>query len=360
MTGAICAFVSFVVSSLMLPYIIQLASKHDLFDSTGGRKIHSGKIPRLGGIGIALGWTAGLLATLFVSALLNPGAVSFPLRFLVIIGAGLIFHGIGLVDDIHTLRAYKKFIIQCIVALVVALAGFRFDSIHLPFMADPIRIGWFAVPLTVFWIVGVANAFNLIDGLDGLAGGIGLIIAGVWTLIFFKVGSYLSSYFALALAGAILGFLLYNVPPALVFMGDSGSLFLGFLISILPLLSMVESGQGNGDSASLLSAIALCSVPIVDTLAAILRRFKRKVPLFTPDRKHVHHILLDLGMSNRRILAILYSSTASLGSIVLIADYLGPTGAIVLKTIGILGFVLIYRRIGKAGESLPKPSDVSE
>ncbi|MDX9828541.1 MAG: MraY family glycosyltransferase [Spirochaetia bacterium] len=358
MTGAICAFVSFVVSALMLPYIIQLASQHGLFDSTGGRKIHSGKIPRLGGIGIALGWGAGLLATLAVSAFLNPGAVSFPLRFLVVIGAGLIFHAIGLVDDIHALRAYIKFALQCLAALAVVLAGFRFDSIHLPFMVNSIRLGWLAIPLTVFWIVGVANAFNLIDGLDGLAGGIALIIAGVWTLIFFKVGSYLSSYFALALAGATLGFLLYNVPPALVFMGDSGSLFLGFFISVLPLLSMVESGAKNGDSANLLSSMALCIVPIVDTLAAILRRFKRKVSLFAPDRKHVHHILLDLGMSNRRILAILYSSTATLGSIVLIADYLKPTGAIVLKTIGILGFIVLYRRISKAGDSMLKRRDV--
>lgn len=352
MTFAICAFISFAISALTLPYIIRQAKLRGLYDSTGGRKIHTGKIPRLGGIAIFMGWGIGLGIALAVAAFLNPRAVSFHFRFLAVIGAGLVFHVVGLVDDLRTLRAYTKFALQCLVAFLVTMAGFKFDTVNLPFVNVSIRLGVFAIPLSVVWIVGVANAFNLIDGVDGLAGGVALIAAGTWALDSFKNNGFLASFMALSLVGATLGFLLYNVPPASVFMGDSGSLFLGFMIATMPLLGYAEPGMTGRASANLLSAIAVCIVPIVDTLAAMIRRWKRGVPVFSPDRMHVHHILLDLGMSKRGILAIFYSSTAAMGGIVLISEYLRTTAGIMLKLIGIAAFIVLYRRIQKAGRQI--------
>jgi UDP-GlcNAc:undecaprenyl-phosphate GlcNAc-1-phosphate transferase len=182
----------------------------------------------------------------------------------------------------------------------------------------------------VLWIVGIANAVNLLDGMDGLAGGISLIGVAVWAILFFKSGQSLPAQAACAAAGAILGFLFFNFPPASIFMGDSGSLFLGYLLAVLPLLGYSQNQMESG----LVPAITVCLIPILDTFAAILRRWRRGVSFLTPDKYHVHHKLLNLGFSTRQILAIIYTLCIVLGACVLAGIYVSPFLSFVLMMAG--------------------------
>ncbi|HUW39935.1 MAG TPA: MraY family glycosyltransferase [Rectinemataceae bacterium] len=329
MTYVIIMALSFFIAVVVVPMVGRRARAAGIFDRIGERKIHTGQIPRLGGVGIAGGFFVAALVVFAVMPIRND-ALDVDLRLWVALIAAGGYWILGLVDDFRPLKARLKFIVQFALAIAVVAAGSYFRVIEFPIKPYSVDLGWVGPALTVFWIVGITNAFNLIDGMDGFAGGMALIGAVVWTLLFFKEGQYLPALVAVAMAGSVFGFLFYNFPPASIFMGDSGSLLLGYLLAVLPLLG----SQGSMTDAGLIPAITICFIPILDTFAAILRRWKQGVSFFTPDRYHVHHKLLNLGFSTRQILAIIYSLCAALGATVLASVYLNPRVSFILMMIG--------------------------
>lgn len=320
MTFLIALFVASALSLILTPAVISLSKRKGWYDSVGERKIHTGQIPRLGGMAIALSFYIAFLASIGVISTLYPGRIDFEPSFVVLLASGLGFHLLGLADDFKNLKAKLKFGVQILLAIAVVATGHYFRSIEIPLAPYRLELGLMGPVLTVVWIAGISNALNLIDGMDGLAGGIAIIGAGVWAILYLKTGQYLPALVALTAVGAIFGFLFFNFPPATLFMGDSGSLFLGFILAVLPLLGSAGTSMETG----IVPAITICLIPILDTFAAMLRRWRRRVSFFTADKFHLHHKLLNLGFSARQILAIIYGLSSLLGFCVLAAVYATP------------------------------------
>ncbi|MBT8135709.1 MAG: undecaprenyl/decaprenyl-phosphate alpha-N-acetylglucosaminyl 1-phosphate transferase [Gammaproteobacteria bacterium] len=273
--------------------------------NTSFRKIHTGEIPRLGGIAIVAAFYLPLLCLFLVSSdtgALFTGDTRMALGFLL---GGIPIVLIGLYDDIVGAGAVEKFAIQIAVAISLYGLGFRIEAISLPFDAV-LDLGVYAFPLTVLWIVGLINALNLIDGLDGLAAGIAVFAAATVFAVAFANGNLLMMLFMAALAGALMGFLVFNFNPATIFMGDTGSLFLGYVIAIT---SLQTSTKGAATVALLTPVLAL-GLPILDTVMAFGRRLVRGQHPFQGDREHIHHRLLDMGLSHRSAVLFLYAVSA--------------------------------------------------
>ncbi len=341
MTFLVDFIIAFTLSSILIPLIMRAAKNKGLYDKVDERKIHSGSIARLGGIGIFWGFLCGIAITVFF-ARFRRGS-SFPdARFWIFLVGGAGFHALGILDDIRNLNGRIKFLVQTALAILVVSAGYSFKTFELPGLTGMVELSWFGPILTVVWIVGIANAVNLLDGMDGMAGGVSFIGFGIWAAFFLKDGQYLPTVVAIAAAGASLGFLFYNFPPANIFMGDSGSLLLGYVLALLPLLSVEISRS----SISPIAGITVCLLPILDTLAAILRRWRWKVSFFTPDKHHLHHKLLDLGFSNRQVLAYIYSACAILGATVLASVYVDAALGTLLMlgswAIGAIIFIMLH------------------
>jgi UDP-GlcNAc:undecaprenyl-phosphate GlcNAc-1-phosphate transferase len=311
----LAVLVSFAVSAAMMPLVITWAKKHELYDDPlDPRKIHHGKIPRLGGIGIVVAFVATVsLVTLFTGQGAQSGG-----HFWVVVACAVVIPVLGLVDDFRNLRARFKFAVELVAALAIACAGFRFKELALPFGSRALELGALSYPLTMLWIIGVTNAMNLIDGMDGQAGGISALAALGAGAYFLLLGHSGGAMIAFALVGAVLGFLCFNFPPAKIFMGDAGSLFLGFILSIIPLIApRVAVGE-----VAFFVSVTLLIIPIYDTFSAMLRRARAHVSFFTPDRLHLHHKLLDLGLSTKGVLAVVYSAQIVLDAVALSPLYL--------------------------------------
>jgi UDP-GlcNAc:undecaprenyl-phosphate GlcNAc-1-phosphate transferase len=296
--------IAFLLNVSLTPLLIRLSRQKGWFDRSDKRKIHNGNIPRIGGIGIA----GSFYVTLVLAALIFPFSNSIGTSRLVAACAGsLLMFGTGLLDDFKNIRARHKLLLQIIAAGIAVAGGLRFGQFATPFGFN-INIPIFSIFLTLLWIVGVTNAVNLIDGMDGLAGGISAIASGFWLLILIpRISGNLNTLPHLylipaTLLGSLIGFLVYNKPPASIFMGDSGSLVLGYLLSLFPFFQI----QKAGSTRWLFIGITLLLVPILDTLAAILRRIREKRSIGEPDRSHIHHKLLDLGWTVPRILGMIY------------------------------------------------------
>ncbi|MFZ2636480.1 MAG: MraY family glycosyltransferase [Rectinemataceae bacterium] len=304
---------AFVATTVLTYPVIAFARSKELYDSVGGRKIHTGKVPRLGGIAIFSGFVVSTIVILSVRGIPVSGqSASFSTLAL---GAVAIF-GLGLFDDLKPIPARIKLVVQVLVAVAVAADGWRFRGFGIT--PDILASGpaWIPVILTALWIVGVTNAMNLIDGLDGLAGGLAAIASATFGVMLLETGSPVPALIAFALCGACLGFLVHNFPfprrSARIFMGDSGSLFLGYALAVLPLAVSAPAPAAAAATAAtkiigLLVPFTVLAIPILDTLNAIRRRTKAHVSFATADRRHIHHILLGLGLSVWHILALLYS-----------------------------------------------------
>jgi UDP-GlcNAc:undecaprenyl-phosphate GlcNAc-1-phosphate transferase len=296
---------------ILLPFILRLAHRHKWYDLPDTRKIHTGLIPRLGGPGLFLSFTAASLLAFLLAGLIA-GSGARPLlsaRFAALYAGLALLHLTGLYDDFKSLKALWKFILQIAAAVIIASGGFLIRSFSLPYVGR-LDLGWGSYPLTVVWLVGIANAINLIDGMDGLAGGIGAFAAAAMGVIAVLQGSPQTAALSFALVGALVGFLVFNFPPAKIFMGDSGSLFLGLCLGSLPLIGGISKASAFG---SLIVPVTLLTVPILDTLTAILRRLRRHKSILSPDKEHIHHKLLGMGLSERQILAVIYGLCAYLG-----------------------------------------------
>ena len=231
----------------------------------------------------------------------------------------------GLADDFHNLGAELKFSLQIAAAVLVTIGGFTISVIRIPGLPE-LSLGLFSYPITALWIVTISNAINLVDGIDGLAGGITGVSALSLGVMCLLQGQVMPALLAFSLLGAVLGFLAFNLPPARIFMGDSGSLLLGFVLAVIPLV-----GGASGPSiVDMLAPATVLLVPIIDTIAAIARRIRARRPIYKPDRDHIHHKLLALGLKETSILLILYGWCAYAGIAVVVSRFMRRGEAAVL------------------------------
>jgi UDP-GlcNAc:undecaprenyl-phosphate GlcNAc-1-phosphate transferase len=280
----------FIISLLLTPLVKKLAIKIGATDQPNERKVHTRIMPRLGGLAIFIGFLIGCY--LFVPN---------DLQIWPIIAGGVVIALIGILDDVYGLSAKIKFVGQIFAAAIPVLGGVQIDFFAVP-NGEFIYFGWFAIPLTIFWIVAITNSINLIDGLDGLAAGVSSIAIFTISAISFMMGNPLAPILGVVLLGSTLGFLVFNFYPAKIFMGDTGSLFLGYMISILSVIGLTKSAA----FFSLIIPMIILAVPLIDTAFAIIRRFVQKKPLMAPDKFHLHHNMLRLGFTHRQSVVLIY------------------------------------------------------
>jgi UDP-GlcNAc:undecaprenyl-phosphate GlcNAc-1-phosphate transferase len=294
--------VSTLVASVLMPLVRRLALRLGAVDHPGGRRIHLRSIPRFGGLAICLAFFVPLGALYLVESSVAAVFRHDTVKVAGLFAGGVVMCAVGAIDDTRGLRALYKLYAQIAVATVAFLCGFRIEGVSLPLLGE-FSMGVFALPVTVLWMVGIINAVNLIDGLDGLAGGV-VFFAGVTNFVVaYLAGSTFVALVMAALLGSVLGFLFHNSNPARIFMGDSGSYFLGF---VLGATSLVGASQKASTAVALLVPVLALGVPIFDTLFAMVRRFLERRPIFSPDRGHVHHRLLDMGITQHRAVLIIY------------------------------------------------------
>lgn len=289
------------ITACFTPIISKMARRIGAIDHGGYRKINSRSIPRLGGLAIAFSVLLICFLGIFHPTSLLALVADREKDFLILLVGGGAIAALGIFDDIHGLGPRLKFGCQIFVALLVVLAGKGIQSVYLPVMGlvefNPIT----GALLTVLWIVGVINAFNLVDGLDGLATGLALIATLGLGVISAINGQTFTVILCLGLAGSLGGFLIFNFNPARIFLGDTGSLFIGFMLAMLSLL-----GGSKATGSVMLAPILVLGFPIFDTLTSMARRILRGRSPFVGDRAHTHHRLLDYGYSHRQAVLILY------------------------------------------------------
>ena len=297
--------VALIVALIVTPLVILLAKKTGAMDAPNARKVHKVPIPRIGGLAIYAGFMASII---FI-------AIKFGLdKEMLKETVGLIFSGslivaLGLFDDYKNLPAKVKLLGQiCAAGVLVLIFHVRIDFITDPF-GDYIYLEWVAIPATMFWLVGLTNTVNLIDGLDGLAAGVAAIASFTILLVALEQNFILVAVMTAALAGAAVGFLKYNFNPAQIFMGDTGSMFLGFMLAGISVTGAVKSVA----TIALIVPIFALGLPILDTTFAIVRRLRGGVPIFKPDKGHLHHRLLSVGFTQRQAVLLMYVISALFG-----------------------------------------------
>lgn len=339
MRSSLGAFViATLVAALLTPLVRRWALRIGAVDAPGGRRVHERQVPRLGGISVVLAFFVPLGILFAYETAVARLFFADPVLILGLVVGGLMMATLGAVDDLRGVRAWHKLWVQVAAAVVAYACGFRIDSIQLPFEGN-LAMGVFALPVTVFWIVGIVNAVNLIDGLDGLAGGVAFFACLANFVVGYLNGAPLVMVLSATLGGSILGFLLYNFNPASIFMGDSGSMFLGF---VLATSSMLGAAVKSSTTVALLVPIIALGLPIMDTLFAMVRRYLERRPIFSPDRGHIHHRLLELGITHRRAVLILYGISVVF-TVAAIAVAIGRSwevgGALLLLTVVLIGIV---------------------
>ena len=301
---------SFLLNLVFTPVLIWFSKKKGWYDRLDERKIHNRNIPRLGGVGIFASFLLAYLLTAYGAHTHGVGVSSFNGQLLAAGAGSLVMFATGLLDDFKNLRARYKLGLQIVAALIAVAGGLSFGPFLTPF-GFTLNLRGFSLFVSLLWIVGVTNAVNLIDGMDGLAGGVTAIATIFWILIALEMNQSGPIFLILpaALLGAVLGFLVFNKPLARIFMGDTGSLVLGYILSLFPLFR----SEGISSTRWLLVGITLLIIPIFDTLGAILRRIRERRSIGDPDRSHIHHKFLDMGWSVHKILALVYFFSACSG-----------------------------------------------
>ncbi len=293
--------IAFVVTFTLTPFVKKLAFKIGAVDiPKDERRMHKKPTALMGGLAIFAG---------FVVASLIYVPMDKPFRGILL--GSIIIVIMGIFDDIYALSAKLKFLIQIAAAAIPVASGVIVDIIRVPKFIDAygyLGLGVFAVPLTIVWIVGVTNALNLLDGLDGLACGVSSISSLTLLCIALLVGEPEIAFATAALAGACFGFLPYNFNPAKLFMGDTGSLFLGYMLATLSVMGLFKGYA----VISLAAPFLILGLPLFDTASAILRRAKNHRPIMSPDRGHLHHRLVDAGLSQKQAVIVIYALCAVL------------------------------------------------
>ena len=319
------AFLALIISLLLVPLVGKLAVKIGAVDQPNARKVHTRIMPRMGGLAIYISF--------FLVLFLSQGLTS---ELIGLFWGGTVLVLVGIVDDMKDIPAKVKLCGQILAACIVVAFGVRVDFMTNIFFGGMFQLSIFSGPFTVLWIVSIINAVNLIDGLDGLAAGISTIAAITMAIVGYASGQYLMASMALILIGATLGFLKYNFHPAKIFMGDTGSMFLGYNLAIFAVMGFAKSFT----LLSLVPPLLVLAIPILDTLFAIIRRKMNHKPIFKPDKNHLHHCLLKYGFSHRDTVLIIYAVSAVLALCGLIMTYLNSTQGILLLVV--ISVLVIY------------------
>ncbi|QUG40774.1 undecaprenyl/decaprenyl-phosphate alpha-N-acetylglucosaminyl 1-phosphate transferase [Psychrobacillus sp. INOP01] len=327
---------AFVASVLFTPLVKKLAFRVGAVDKPNYRKVHAKIMPRLGGLAIFLSFVVAFVVY-------RPDGQHDKAMLL----GALIIIITGALDDMFEITAKAKLLGQLLAAASVAIyGGLQIEFITIPFIDYQLQFGYFAIPLTILWIIAITNAINLIDGLDGLAAGVSTIALLTLSGMAIIMGTPFVAAMAAILAASTLGFLVFNFYPAKIFMGDTGALFLGYMISVLALL-----GFKGITMFALIIPIIMLGVPISDTFFAIVRRYRSKQPLMAPDKSHLHHCLLNAGFTHRQTVLIIYSIAAMFGIAALIFSQATMWGAILLLVIMLVAIELFVEAIGLAGKN---------
>lgn len=295
---------------VLTPVVRDAAHGAGLVDEPEERKVHRTPIPRLGGVAIAAAFYVGVAAAL-VAARVTGDPLRLETGHLpgILVGVALI-GGVGLLDDLQGMRARVKLAAQIVVGLVAYGLGLSIDQLHGPW--GSLDLGVWSILLTVAWIVALINAVNLIDGLDGLASGVALTaMAAFFVIAAGRSGAEPILSVLAAAAGGVLGYLRYNLPPASIIMGDTGSMLLGFLLATVG----ISLSQAAGGAVPPWVPLLAVGVPVGDMAWAVLRRLATGAPLFRPDRGHIHHQLLGAGLSMRVVVVVLWAVSAALGGL---------------------------------------------
>ncbi len=332
--------ISLGISYLLTPLMRNIALKTGILSKPERRKVHTKPVPYLGGLGIYFAFVIATLAVFYVNPQLKR-EFSEQIKGLLIGGTLIVI--LGLWDDIRNIRAITKLLGQVVVALVLFGYKFRIELFTNPFGGEiHIPLFWSAL-LTVVWIVGVINALNLIDGLDGLAAGVTLIASIALLSIALSLHNYITVLLLVTLAGSALGFLRLNFYPARIFMGDAGSMFLGYILASCVLL---EIQYKAATAVALLIPITALTIPIYDTSMAVVRRVLKRTPIFRADKKHLHHRLLSMGLSHKQVVLFLYLVCAYFGIIAFLFVLIPKEYAFVLLILLGMGVFMGIRTIG--------------
>lgn len=349
----ICAFLA---GLLITPITSAIARRNGWVDQPGLRKIHRQPVAYLGGVAVVAAFMLSLVAVPWLPAI-RTLEVPLDRQVVAILVGGLMMLGVGLRDDIQRMGAMAKLFVQLAAAGLVVLSGVSIDGIWLSrpeglgilsFLGDyetggtRIDFGVFGVPLTIIWIVGATNALNIIDGLDSLASGLSVIACGAISWVAFQEGHVAVGLMLIALMGSIGGFMPHNLHPARVFLGDAGSLSIGFMLSSSA--ALVASGASSL-SGFTIPLIAL-GIPILDTTFAMARRVIEGRSMMSADRNHIHHRLIKLGFGQRRAVAMLVATSAVATSVVVLAATMGDTAQMGALAVAILGLCLLFSASG--------------
>jgi UDP-GlcNAc:undecaprenyl-phosphate GlcNAc-1-phosphate transferase len=321
-------FLSALVTTLLTtPIASKIAWKVDAIDYPEKRRINTTPIPRMGGIAVFLGLLVALLLQIFGYRYLGwpfsimpprSRAISYPLLGVAI----LTIFVTGLLDDKYSLKPHQKLLGQVLAATLAAASGLVIGNIVSPVTGDFIELGIWTYPITAIYLVAYVNIFNLIDGLDGLASGIAVIASFTMFIIAFGGGRFDAAGLSIALAGACLGFLKYNFHPATIFLGDSGSMLIGFVLGTISLLNVTRIAG----LTTIIVPLVIAGIPIIDTFSAIIRRIRAHVSIGQADRGHIHHRLIAEGFDQKQAVLLMYAWTSVLciGSYVMTQVMLWP------------------------------------
>jgi len=340
-TYALLLALSFLLAVFVTPFVRAVAHRFGWLDQPDERRVHSVPTPRLGGLAIFVSFALALLPLFFIHNRITtqlrvqwPSLEALPLAVLVIFL-------LGLLDDLFGLSAYVKLAVEIACSLWVFYHGIFIGPLSNP-GGKALDVGVWSLPLTVLWLVGLTNAFNLVDGIDGLAAGIAVFAMATVVLISLLTGNTLLIAILAALGGATAGFLLYNFQPASIFLGDSGSLVLGFTLGALSLVW----GQKSPLAVAVVGPVLIFGLPIADTMLAVVRRYFSGTPIFAGDRDHIHHRLLSLGLSPRQVVLILYGASFVFGLATLFLVNAQRGVAVLILTGIVVAAWLVLSRLG--------------
>ena len=344
-----CLFVvALVVSLFMTPVASKIAWRLDAVDYPSGRRINRAPTPRMGGIAVFAGIAAMLLVRYLGSRYLGWNIVFTPSPHLrdvdyPLLGvAFVVVFTTGFIDDCTSLSPKKKLLGQIIAACIAVASGLVIGDVVNPFSESGVlQVGWLTYPVTVVYLVAYVNIFNLIDGLDGLASGIAFIASVTLFVLSLLRGQLDAASLAIALAGSTLGFLRYNFHPASIFLGDCGSLLLGFTLATVSLLSVTRISS----LTTIMVPLVVAGIPIIDTLSAIVRRSRAHVSVGQADRGHIHHRLLDEGFDQRQTVLVIYAWTAFLSVGAIILTQIDPIPRITVFLLLVIASVVFAARL---------------
>lgn len=321
---------AFAITLVTTPFAKWLSAKVGAIDYPKDRGVHKKPMPRMGGVAIVLGFLVTVLMVYFFDRSMSPK------QFVGFIIGAVIIAVLGMIDDMKDLPAKLKFCVQIVAALIVIFSGTQIQIVLWPVTATLQKL---SIPITLVWIVGVTNAVNLIDGLDGLAAGVTGIAALSLMVLCIMTGTTTAVVLTAALAGACLGFLPRNFNPAEIFMGDTGSTFLGFVLAVTSILGVFKGYA----LLALVVSIFCIGLPIFDTIFAMLRRMAKHQPIMQADRGHLHHKLIDHGFSQKKAVLIMYAISIFLGLLaIFIAVKDSRIFVVALLTVVVLSFIIYY------------------